>query len=257
MGIFQFLNYLLLENMQNKLELNGLIVQINRKPIKHYYLRICQKHGHVLVSAPLRSSERAIKQLVQSKLAWLQQQILKFKALPPAEALTFNSNEVHYFLGQAYTLTRFNGKIPAKIVLTNDGVMQLYAPPNASPQYLQRVMDAWYKQEFSKLLSTLMPHWQKIIQVEANDWRIRKMKSRWGTCNPQAKRIWLNLELIKKPFACLEYVLVHELVHLLERGHNQRFYSLMSHFLPNWQECRKQLNSKLLPAASPLATQWA
>ena len=246
--------------MQSKLEINGLTVQIKRKPIKHYYLRICQTHGHVLISAPMRSSERAIKQLVQSKQAWLHQQILKFKALPPAEDLTFNQGELHYFLGQAYTLTRFalfEKKVPAKIILTNNGVMELYAPPAASPQYLQRLMDSWYKQEFSNLLSTLIPHWQTIIQVQTKDWRIRKMKSRWGTCNPQAKRIWLNLELIKKPLPCLEYVLVHELVHLLERGHNQRFYALMSHFLPNWQERRKQLNSRLLPTTDPLAEQWA
>ena len=246
--------------MQNKLEINGLIVQINRKAIKHYYLRICQKHGHVVVSAPMRSSERAIKQLVQSKEVWLHKQILKFKAMPQPHQLSFKQNEVHYFLGQAYKLERLahvKGKLPAKIILTNTGVMELYAHPDASPQYLQRVMDAWYKQEFSKLLSGLIPHWQKIIQVEAKDWRIRKMKSRWGTCNPQAKRIWLNLELIKKPLPCLEYVLVHELVHLLERGHNQRFYALMSHFLPNWQQCRKQLNSTFSPTASPLPEQAA
>ncbi len=238
--------------MQNKLEINGLTVQVTRKPIKHYYLRVCQKQGHVLVSAPMRSSEKIIKQLVQSKEAWLHKQILNFQALPQASELTFKQDELHYFLGQPYKITRLEGKNPASIILTTGGVMELYAPLAASPQYLQRALDKWYKQEFSKLLSSLIPHWQAIIKVQAKDWRIRKMKSRWGTCNTQAQRIWLNLELIKKPLPCLEYVLVHELVHLLERGHNQRFYALMSHFLPNWQERRKQLNNKFLPASSPL-----
>ena len=236
--------------MQNKLEIDGLNVEVRRKPIKHFYLRICQQQGHVLVSAPLRSSDRAIKQLVSSKASWLRAQIQKFQTLPSKPEPLFENGDLHYFLGQPYTLALREGKIPAKILLTGN-IIELYAPLTASPQYRERALDKWYKQRFYELLPALIEHWQGIIPVRAKNWRLRKMKSRWGTCNTVAQRIWLNLDLIKKPLPCLEYVLVHELVHLIERGHNQRFYALMTQFLPDWQKRRKQLNSGPLPAAAP------
>lgn len=104
----------------------------------------------------------------------------------------------------------------------------------------------WYRRNIKKEIPQLLEKWQKIIGVTASDWGVKNMKTRWGTCNIEDKRIWLNLQLVKKPFECLEYVMVHELVHLLEKNHNKIFISYMDEFLPNWRKIKEELNSLIL-----------
>jgi predicted metal-dependent hydrolase len=107
-------------------------------------------------------------------------------------------------------------------------------------------MEAWYRQQLIQKLQLLIPKWQKTMNIEIADWRIKKMKTKWGSCNTQTRRIWFNLELAKKPERCLEYILVHEMVHLLERNHNYRFRSLMNKFMPRWRSYREELKSAVL-----------
>ncbi|MDI1351398.1 MAG: SprT family zinc-dependent metalloprotease, partial [bacterium] len=129
-------------------------------------------------------------------------------------------------------------------VVLNDQFIYLYVTHHATQAQKQLIIDRWYRHEMSLLLPDLFQHWEKIIGVRVAQWGIKKMKTRWGSCNTRAHRIWLNLNLIQKNSVCLEYVLVHELVHLLEASHNQRFYNLMTRFMPQWRHYQALLEGK-------------
>ena len=119
--------------------------------------------------------------------------------------------------------------------------LHLHVRPGASAGERQRALSNWYRQELKALIPPLLARWQPVLGVQAAEWGVRSMKTRWGSCNIRARRIWLSLELARKPVECLEYVVVHELVHLLERGHNQRFYAYLDRFLPTWRLARTAL----------------
>jgi len=120
--------------------------------------------------------------------------------------------------------------------------IDLYAPAGSSAQEREEIMHRWYRKELKALVPPLIEKWQEVVGVEVDDWRIKKMKTRWGSCTIEARRIWLNLELAKKPIPCIEYIIIHELVHLLERNHTDRFRDLMDQFMPQWRYCRDMLN---------------
>ncbi|MHB1199289.1 MAG: M48 family metallopeptidase [Polaromonas sp.] len=124
--------------------------------------------------------------------------------------------------------------------------LDLFVRPGASAGQREAVLLRWYRDQLKALIPPLLDKWQPVIGVQASHWGIRKMKTRWGSCNPDARRVWFNLELAKKPVRCLEYIVVHELVHLLERNHSERFMVLMDEFMPNWRVCRETLNSGVL-----------
>jgi predicted metal-dependent hydrolase len=122
----------------------------------------------------------------------------------------------------------------------------------SSAEHRERVLQHWYRQQLKELIPPLLQKWQTALDVQANEWAIKKMKTKWGACNVKVRRIWLNLELAKKPVQCLEYIIVHELVHLLERHHNDKFLALMNEYLPQWRSRRSELN------AAPLAhARWS
>ena len=157
------------------------------------------------------------------------------------------NGECHYLWGKKYRLqlTKANGKYTVKP--TSNNRLTLAVAENTTTDNKLKHLNQFYRQELQQTLIKLLPRWQKKLEVEANSINIKKMKTKWGSCNIEAKRIWLNLELAKKPMECLEYILVHEMVHLLERHHNDRFRSLMDKHLPDWRERRDLLNS--LPLA--------
>ena len=120
--------------------------------------------------------------------------------------------------------------------------LEIYVRPGADQVKKKEVLDEWYRSQLKERVAKMIPHWEKEMRVSVAEYGIKKMKTKWGTCNPEASRIWLNLELAKKPVQCIEYILVHEMVHLLERTHNSRFVALMDKYLPNWQLVREELN---------------
>ena len=132
---------------------------------------------------------------------------------------------------------------PSQVVVPNKSVMELRVRPGASAAERGRVLQAWYRQKLKRRIAPLLEKWQKLMGVQAAECRIKRMKTKWGTCSSEAARIWLNLELAKKPLPCIEYVLVHELAHLIERHHNDRFISLMEKHLPRWRALRRLLNA--------------
>jgi predicted metal-dependent hydrolase len=225
---------------KTQLEIDGITIEIVRKPIKNMHLRIYPPDGEVRVSAPLRASLRYIREQLEAKREWLHAQRARLMALPPKNELSMQQGESHYFLGQPYTLHITPTSASPHIQLEHN-LLLFRIDPKATIIEKKAHLNQWYKIQMRALIPELIQKWQPIIGVKVAAWGIKTMKTRWGSCNTRAHRIWLNLVLIQKPLACLEYVLVHEMVHLLEPSHNKRFYALMTQFMPEWQNHKKLL----------------
>jgi predicted metal-dependent hydrolase len=226
----------------HQIMVNGLRVEIVRKDIKNLHLGVYPPNGRVRVAAPLRVNNDAVRLAVIGKLGWIKRQQARFEAQPRQSRREMVSGESHYFLGQRYRLRVVNHDGPAKILVPNKSTIELRTRLDTDNQQRERVLQRWYRQQLRELIPPFLDKWQTIAGVQVNEWAIKKMKTKWGACNVNARRIWLNLELAKKPVQCLEYVIVHEMVHLLERHHNDRFIALMNQFLPQWRLHRDDLN---------------
>lgn len=228
--------------MANQLiDIEGIRIEIIRKPIKNMHIRIYPPDGIVRVSAPLRLSLQNIQQQLYSKRAWLLHHQARFQATLHATEASMKSDEIHYFLGQGYPLKRIENTDQNRIVFDNNH-FQWYTKLHATQDEKQQAFKKWYQIQMQQVVPPLIHQWQTILGVHVLEWGTKSMKTRWGSCNTQKHRVWLNLILIKKPLSCLEYVLVHEMVHLLEPSHNHRFHQFMNEFLPDWREKQKALS---------------
>ncbi|MEM8722056.1 MAG: SprT family zinc-dependent metalloprotease [Cyanobacteria bacterium P01_G01_bin.39] len=223
------------------MEIDGLQVKVIRKNIKNLYIKVYPPHGEVRLICPRQLSDQAIYQFVAAKTDWIKRKQVKVQAQPPQTEYQYISGESHFFKGDRYRLKVIYNKAKPKVIL-NQSQLILYVYYGSILEQRSQVLLSWYRQQLKAELPRLIAKWSAIIGVQVNDWGVKRMKTRWGTCNIQARRIWLNLELIKRPPHCLEYVVVHELVHLLERKHNARFWSYMTQFMPNWQQYQRELN---------------
>jgi len=235
---------------KRQITVNGVPVEIVRKGIKNLHLGVYPPHGRVRVAAPLRVSDDAVRLAVVGKLAWIKRQRARFDAQPRQSAREMVSGESHYFLGQRYRLRVMNQEAAPKVVIRNNSTIELHVRREITAEQRERLLQRWYRQQLKELIPPLLERWKPRLGVHANEWAIKRMKTKWGACNVHARRIWLNLELAKKPVQCLEYIVVHELVHLLERHHNDNFISLMNNFLPQWRSRRDELNAAPLAHAS-------
>ncbi len=224
--------------------INNLVIDIIKKNIKNIYLRIYAASGKIQITAPTKVNEHTLNEFIQSKIFWIQQHLNKQAALPVKPDEEFISGEKHFYLGEAYTLNIIPREKRGKVCLRAPFI-DIYVSANTERAQREKLLQHWYRKQLKPVMIRLIDHWQPIIGVKAAEYNIKKMKTKWGTCNTRRKRIWLNLALAKKPLACIEYVIVHELVHLLERGHNKRFYAFMDKFLPDWRRHKKYLNESL------------
>ena len=227
---------------QGVIDVNGLAVEVVRKNIKHLYVGVYPPAGRVRVSAPLRIDKDAIRLAVISRLGWIRKRQAQFEQQERQSEREYVSGESHYFEGRRYRLDVIEQNSPPAVLLLNNSILALGVRPGTDRSQREATLDHWYRGQLRDRLPALVEKWEQKIGVQANEVRIRKMKTRWGTCNSRARRIWLNLELMKKPASCLEYVVVHELVHLLERKHNNRFKDLMDKHMPQWRTHRDELN---------------
>jgi predicted metal-dependent hydrolase len=154
--------------------------------------------------------------------------------------------ESHYFLGRRYRLNVIEHQGAGKVAFRSKAVMDLYARPGNNAEQREKILQRWYRGQLKALVPSMLEKWQQTLGVEVADWGIKKMKTKWGGCNIEARRIWINLELAKTPIECVEYIIVHELVHLLERHHNDRFTTHMDKFMPQWSLLRDTLNKSPL-----------
>jgi predicted metal-dependent hydrolase len=227
------------------LRVKDIDVMVYKKSIKNLHLNVLSPDGKVRVSAPLTVSDETIKLLIIKKYSWIKKHIKSFRRQERQTKREYISGESHYFKGKRYILKVEPAKKP-KIEIKNKLYIYLYAPSHYTLEKREKYYKKWLRNELKKELEILVPKWGEIIGLKANEVRIKKMKTKWGSCNPMAKRIWINLELIKKPTKLLEYVVVHELIHLLERKHNKRFNRLMTEYLPQWKTYKRQLNEFIL-----------
>lgn len=198
-------------------------------------------HSHpIRVSAPEFVSESVIYEFVERNLDWIAHKQTQLSQRT-REQLHYQHGEVHYLWGEPKTL-KLEENSTKNSLITEENRFNLHAKSIITSEYCQQQLERFYRKEILVQLPALLRKWQPIIGRTVNECRIKKMRTRWGTCNIQAKRVWLSLELAKKPLPCLEYVLVHEMVHLHERNHTKRFYQLMTEFLPDWQETEILLN---------------
>ena len=224
------------------LTVSGIQVEVVRKDIKNLHLGVYPPHGRVRVAVPLVVSDEAVRLAVIDKLAWIRRQQAKFAEQPRQSSREMVNGESHYFMGQRYLLRVRVHEGRPHIQRCSTPFLDLYIRPETSLEQRQLILHRWYREQLRGLIPPLLAKWQPKLGVQAAKWGIKRMKTRWGTCNTATRQIWLNLELIKKPAHCLEYILVHELVHLLERNHTDRFKQLMDQHLPQWRLIREELN---------------
>jgi predicted metal-dependent hydrolase len=225
---------------------SGIRVAIVRKAIKNLHLGVYPPNGRVRVAVPLAVSNEAVRLAVVGKLGWIRRQQKKFERQPRQSQRQMVSGESHYFLGRRYRLRVVPKHGAAEIVLRNKSTMELHVRQEADAEQRERVLREWYRRQLKELIPPLLNRWQAALHIQVNAWGIKRMKTKWGSCNPKARRIWLNLELAKKPKQCLEYIIVHEMVHVLEPRHDDRFLALMDRFMPRWRVHREELNDSPL-----------
>lgn len=224
------------------IQVGGVAVEIVRKAIKHLHVGVYPPSGRVRVAAPRRMDDEAVRVAVASRLGWIRRQQKAFAGQDRQSKREMVSGESHYFQGRRYLLDVKERDGRPEVRLAGKARLVLRVPPGYGHAQREAVLQRWYRRQLRSLLSALLEKWEPRVGRTASEIRIRRMKTRWGSCNAPARRVWLNLELIKKPMTCLEYVLVHELVHLHERHHNDRFLERMESLMPAWRTYRDELN---------------
>ena len=229
-----------------QIQVAEVAIEIEKKKIKNMHLYVKPPLGRVVISAPVKVPNKAIELFARSNLPWVRRQIKKFQEQPRAAKRQYVSGETLFLWGVPYVLKVIDAeKTDCKI--DGDKIL-LYLPKESSVEWRDRFMREIYRAELCRKVEVLLPKWEAVTGLQANEWRTKYMKTRWGTCNISAKRIWLNVQLAQKSLHCLEYVILHELIHLTEKQHNERFYELMDKFMPEWQSVREQLNAARLDA---------
>ena len=228
--------------MVTQIHLGEMAVDVVFKDIKNIHLSVYPPEGKVRISAPLRLNIDTIRVFAITKLAWIRQQQAKLRAQHRETPREYLNRESHYVWGKRYLLKVIELDDLPKIEL-NHHQIQLYVRPATTQEQKQILIEQWYRETLKDVIQSLIMKWEPIMGVKVERFFVQRMKTKWGSCNPLAKSIRLNTDLAKKPPECLEYIVVHEMTHLLEPSHNQRFISLMDEFLPKWRFYKEELNN--------------
>jgi len=224
-----------------QIDLGNMMVDVEQKDIKNIHLSVYPPNGKVRISAPLRFDLETIRIFAISKLSWIKQQQAKLRNQQREAPREFTTRESHYFLGKRYLLKVIETDSKPKVEIKHDKLI-LQVRPGSTTEQKHIILQEWYRDQLKSIVPEYIAKWEEIMNVKVDEFGIKKMKTKWGTCNREAKRIWINLELAKKPLECLEYIVVHEMVHLLERNHNDRFVGLMNKYSPQWRHYKEELN---------------
>jgi len=223
------------------MRLGDIHIELIQKSIKNVHLSVLPPHGDVRISAPLHLSTETIRLYAISKLPWIKQQQKKIRSQERESRRVFVNKETHYFQGRKYLLRVYEQAGPTKVAL-HTRYLDLYVKPGTPTFVRQHLLNEWYRNQLKEVVPFYVRKWEKKIGVTVAAVGIKLMKTKWGSCNIEARRIWLNLELAKKPLQCLEYIIVHEMVHLLERKHNARFMAYLDKYMPQWKDYKDELN---------------
>ena len=226
------------------LAVSDVDVEVIRKDIKNMHLRVQPPDGRVVLSAPHSVSDMAIDGFVASKLAWIRKQRAEIAAQERQTEREGVSGETMYVWGKQCFITVVEGTSYAVDVAGQDVIFTVRA--GSSAQQREAHMREWYREPLCHEIERLLPVWEERTGLKCAEWKTKYMKTRWGSCNPEARRIWLNVQLAKHPVECLEYVILHELAHFVEKSHGPRFVAVMDEYMPAWRSIRKQLNDGVL-----------
>lgn len=224
-----------------QLELGEIVLDVIIKDIKNVHLSVYPPAGKVRISAPLHMSTDTIRAFAISKLGWIREQQKKLRAQERETPREYLDRESHYLWGKRYLLKVVASTSASGVTLTH-GTMLLRVRPESSADTKETVLNGWYREKLKAAIPPLITKWEPLMGVEVERFHVQQMKTKWGSCNAASGSIRLNTELAKKPRECLEYIVVHEMVHLLERTHNVRFVALMDQFVPKWTFYRDALN---------------
>jgi len=224
--------------------ISEISITIIKKKIKNIYLYVKPPNGFVTVSAPVNMNDEAIEKFLRTKVSWIRDQQKKFDNQPRQSKREYVSGETLYILGRQYYLQVDYGT-KNSFKLNGDKVF-LTVRDESDIQIRESFIRECYRVILKKEICQLLPKWEGKTGIQASSWQIKYMTTRWGTCNPKTKKIWINLQLAKKTPECLEYIILHELLHIVEKYHNERFISLMDKYMPMWREIKKTLNDQFL-----------
>ena len=206
-------------------------VEIVRKEIKNIHFGVYPPNGRVRVAVPVNVDDEAVRLAVITKLSWLRKQIATFQNQERQSKREYVPRESHYYLGKRYLLSVVEGSGRPGVKVTKSDKMILSIHPGTSAE----------KKE--KILVPIIAKWEPVLGVNVSAFGVRKMKTKLGSCNPNTGRILINLEMIKKPEHCIDYIVLHEMAHLIEKRHNDRFRGLLTQHMPHWQMYRDELNT--------------
>jgi len=231
---------------QSLIQIGEVEAVVLYKPVKNLHLNVLPPAGKVRVTAPQNMNDDAIRIFLATRIAWIKKMQAKFQVQERQTPREYVSGETHYFFGNKYRLDIIELDTKPKITLVGKTKLLFSIKPKTNTLKREQIMQEWYRKELNRFLEKAIVKWENKIGVKTNTWGIRRMKTRWGTCNHKKNNIWLNLELAKKPENCIEYVVVHELLHLIEEKHSNKFFALMEKYLPKWQSEKEELNRFIL-----------
>lgn len=225
-----------------RIVVSNIQVEVVRKQIKNLHLGVYPPNGRVRVAAPLVLSDEAIRFAIIEKLAWIKRQKAKFEDQARQSQREMVNGESHYFMGRRFRLRVHEIDAVPRVAIRGISVLDLFIRPASDISQREKVLSRWYREQLRVIISDLMKKWQSTLDVQVAEWGIKKMKTKWGSCNPRSRRAWFNLELAKVDEKCIEYIVVHELIHLKERSHNARYIAFLDQYLPEWKSIRSRLN---------------
>lgn len=231
---------------QSLLQVGGIEAVVLYKPVKNLHLNVLPPVGKVRVTAPQNMNDDAIRTFLATRISWIKKMQAKFKGQERQTPREYVSGETYYFFGKKYKLEVLETDTVPSVEIKGKTKILLTVRPKTNILKREEIMQNWYRNELYKFLEKAINKWEKKIGVKVNSWSIRRMKTRWGTCNHKKKNIWLNLELTKKPESCIEYVILHELLHLIEEKHSDKFTALLNKYMPKWKSEKEELNRLIL-----------
>jgi len=232
-------------NTTSSISVSGISVHIDRKDIKNLHVGVYPPHGRVRVAAPIKIDDEAVRLAVINRLSWIKRQVQHFEEQQRETQREMISGESHYFFGKRYLLEVIYGSVKHEVVLRHS-IIELHVRTGTTVENRQKLLYVWYRENLKIEVAKFISKYEKVMNLKVPKWEIKKMKTKWGSCHIENQNILFNLNLARVPLECIEYIVVHEMVHFLERRHNEIFKSYLDRFMPHWQQCRDILNQSSL-----------
>lgn len=226
------------------IEVENIPIEVTKKNVKHLRIVAYPSRKSVRISSPLHVEYDEIVEFAESKAGWIKKHFNNPTVENRKFSEKYRDGSTHYLWGEPFTLRVIEDADRYSVVRLSNQTVELRVKRGSSQQIRERVMREWYRRELKRPIPELIKKWEPVMNVTVNEWNVKKMKTRWGTCNTRAGRIWISLHLAKKSPEFLEYIIVHEMTHLLERGHTRRFYRLMDSFHPEWRGIDRRLGGR-------------